>query len=328
MLLRWVDSKFVAHEDFIGLHHVDDITTDTVVRVLTDTILRMNLKMSMCRAQCYDGAANMKKASKEIKAIEPRALYLHSYGHSLNLAVADTLKCIKPMSDVLDHAMEICKLLKFSPRRDAIFNKIKAEILPPVPGIQPLCPTRWMVRASALESILLNYQALEETWEEAIDVVKQADVKARINGVAAKMKEHKFLFSLMLAERILKHSDNLSKTLQATAMTAVEAKHLSQLCTEVFDKMRTDENSDLFWDLTEQTRESLDVNEPVLPRRRKRPRQYEDGMAEPSFADDVKLHYRHIYFESLDSAILTIKERFDQNRLFCLCQARTSFIKC
>ena len=52
--LRWVDSKFVAYEDFIGLRHVDDITTDTVVRVLTDTILRMNLKMSMCRAQCYD----------------------------------------------------------------------------------------------------------------------------------------------------------------------------------------------------------------------------------------------------------------------------------
>ena len=125
--------------------------------------------------------------------------------------MADTLKCIKPMSDVLDHAMEICKLLKFSPRRDAIFNKIKAEISPSVPGIRPLCPTRWTVCASALESILLNYQALEETWEEAIDVVKQADVKARINGVTAKMKEHNFLFSLMLAERILKHSDNLSK---------------------------------------------------------------------------------------------------------------------
>ena len=58
----------------------------------------MNLNMLMCRAQCYDGASNMKKAAREIKVIEPWALYLHCYGHSLNLAVADTLKSVKVMS--------------------------------------------------------------------------------------------------------------------------------------------------------------------------------------------------------------------------------------
>lgn len=73
----------------------------------------MNLNLSVCRAQCYDGAANMKKAANEIKAIEPRALYLHCYGHSLNLAVADTLKQVKAMSNTLDHCLEIYKLLKF-----------------------------------------------------------------------------------------------------------------------------------------------------------------------------------------------------------------------
>ena len=34
----------------------------------------------------------MKKAAAEIKSLESRALYLHCYGHSLNLAVSDTLK--------------------------------------------------------------------------------------------------------------------------------------------------------------------------------------------------------------------------------------------
>ena len=67
--LRWVDSRLEAHEDFIGLHHVDDITTNTVVHILKDTVLRMNLNLSMCRAQCYDGASNMKKAAKEIKVV-------------------------------------------------------------------------------------------------------------------------------------------------------------------------------------------------------------------------------------------------------------------
>ena len=63
--LRWVDSQLEPHEEFIGLYHVDDITTATIVHVLKDTILRLNLSMSMCRAQCYDGASNMKKAAKE-----------------------------------------------------------------------------------------------------------------------------------------------------------------------------------------------------------------------------------------------------------------------
>ena len=64
------------HEVFIGLHYVDDITTNTIVHTLKDTVLRLNLNMSMCRAR-YDGASNMKKAASEIKAVEPRALYLH-----------------------------------------------------------------------------------------------------------------------------------------------------------------------------------------------------------------------------------------------------------
>ena len=42
----------------------------------------------------------------------------------------------------------------------------------------------------------------------------------------------------MLAERLLKHSDNLSRTMQATAMPVVEAKHLAELCVEVLQQMK------------------------------------------------------------------------------------------
>ena len=155
--LRWVDAHFEAHEEFIGLHHVADITTDTIVAVLKDTVLRMRLNLSMCRGQCYDG---VKKAAKAIKEVKPKALYLHCYGHSLNLAVADTLKHVSPLSSTLDHCLEICKLIKFSHRRDAIFNKLKTELSPHVPGLRNLCPTRWTVRVASLESIRLNYLSL------------------------------------------------------------------------------------------------------------------------------------------------------------------------
>ena len=309
--LRWVDAQFEPHEEFIGRHHVPDITTSTIVSVLKDTVLRMNLNLSMCRGQCYDGAANMKKVAAEIKSIEPRALYLHCYGHSLNLAVADTLKEIRPMADTLDHCLEICNLLKFSPRRDAIFCRLKEEMTPHVPGLRTLCPTRWTVRAASLESILQNYPTFFATWEETAEVAKQPDVKARINGVAAQMKE--FFYCLMLAERLLKHCDNLSKTIQATSIPAVEAHHLSELCIEVFQRMRNDSDFDLFWQLALQTREQLHINEPVLPRQRKRTRLFgEMGTEEPFSFNDPKLYYRSIYFQCLDAAMAFIKDRFHQ----------------
>ena len=69
----------------------------------------------------------MKKVAKETQSTESRALYLHCYGHSLNLAVLDALKNIKCLSGAFDHSLEICKLLKYSPQRDAIFHKLHQE---------------------------------------------------------------------------------------------------------------------------------------------------------------------------------------------------------
>ena len=136
---------------------------------------------------------------------------MHCYGHSLTLAVSDTLKSIKCMCDALDVALEICKLLKYSPRRDAIFHKLRQQLTPQAPGIRNLCPTRWTVRALSLESICVNYSALEAPWDEALEVCSQSEAKARINGVRSKMKDFDFLFGLLLGEHILKRTDNLSK---------------------------------------------------------------------------------------------------------------------
>ena len=52
------------------------------------------------------------------------------------------------------------------------------------------------------------------------------------------MKSFNFLFGLMLAERILKHTDNLSKTLQYSVKSAVEAHSISQLSIAVLQKVR------------------------------------------------------------------------------------------
>ena len=54
---RWVDDELTVHEDLIGLHLTDSIDSDSLVTIIHDVLLRMNLKLEKCRGQCYDGAS-------------------------------------------------------------------------------------------------------------------------------------------------------------------------------------------------------------------------------------------------------------------------------
>uniref|UniRef100_A0A8W8K1D5 DUF4371 domain-containing protein n=1 Tax=Magallana gigas TaxID=29159 RepID=A0A8W8K1D5_MAGGI len=95
---RHVDSDLNVQEEFIGLCTVPSIDAATLTSVILDTLVRMNMSLSKCRGQCYDGASNMSGAKKGVAANitkqEPRAIYTHCYGHALNLAVV-------PVGDML-----------------------------------------------------------------------------------------------------------------------------------------------------------------------------------------------------------------------------------
>ena len=64
------------------------------------------------------------------------------------------------MSDALDTTLEISKLLKFSLKREHIFEYIKPELAPDSPGCRVLCPTKWTIHGESLHSIVTNYCVL------------------------------------------------------------------------------------------------------------------------------------------------------------------------
>ena len=151
---RWVDSKLQDHSEFIGLYTVGSIDAKTLVATIKGVLLQMGSPLSNCRGQCYDGASNMSGAkggvATQLTAIENRALYTHCYCHALKLAIADTIKLSKVCRDALETAFEITKLIKFSPKRNAIFDRIRSEDEDPSSvGIRTFYPTRWTVRGDA-----------------------------------------------------------------------------------------------------------------------------------------------------------------------------------
>ena len=80
---------------------------------------------------------------------EPRALYTHCYGHSLNLAWQDMIRLVKTVEIALDMAFELSILLQYSSKRNAPFKALHDEIAPQQPGFCTLFPARWTVRPSS-----------------------------------------------------------------------------------------------------------------------------------------------------------------------------------
>ena len=189
--------------------------------------------------------------AKRVKDEEKRAVFTHCYSHSLNLAVNDSVKKSKFMKASLETTHEITKLIKLSPRRDAFFREFKVESDlfsdNKSMSIRLLCPTWWTVRADSLLSILDNYQVLLSTWEKAREVVRDTGSKARIHGVCSQMNTFDYLFGTMLGEIVLRHTDNLSKTLQDKTCSAAEGQEIASMVSCTLQAIRTDESFNLFW---------------------------------------------------------------------------------
>ena len=69
-------------EEFVGMHSVHSLKSNTLVAVWRDVLTRLNLSIQDCRGQCYDGASNMAGAKNgvatQILAEEPRAIIIHT----------------------------------------------------------------------------------------------------------------------------------------------------------------------------------------------------------------------------------------------------------
>ncbi|XP_068213841.1 zinc finger MYM-type protein 1-like [Palaemon carinicauda] len=244
--IRWVDNDLEVHEDLIGLHFLESIKSDEIVKVLMDILLQMNISLKNCRGQCYDGASNMSGrksgVATQLENIESRALYMHCYGHSLTLACQDAIKQNKLMRDTLDDTREITKLIKKSPPCSSV-------------------------------------------WGDAKDAADDTETKARLGSVNSSMKTFDYFFGCNIGVQLLGYADNLAKALQATKRSAMDGQELAKMTVTTLKSLRNDEAFESLWKQIQSRRENVDVAEPTLPRKRRVPVRYEEGQAPPEFID-------------------------------------------
>ena len=150
LCFRWVSDDIIAHEDFVGFYGIENTEAQTLINMILDVLTRLNLSIQVLRGQCYGGAGAVSgprpEVAKKINDLESRAVYTHCHGYSLNLACMNNIKSSRVTQEALDITREITKLVKLSPRRGSIFQRLKDELAPQDPGIRVLCPSDGQLR--------------------------------------------------------------------------------------------------------------------------------------------------------------------------------------
>ena len=126
------------------------------------------------------------------------------------------------------------------------------------------------------------------------------------------MHSFDFLFGISLGSLILRHSDNLSKSLQHQSMSAAEGQHLAELSVKVLQSLRNSDQFKLFYERVILDQNRFSINPPCLPCKRRAPDRLQVGSTSGDFHTSPEDPYRQLYYEALDLVMQSIKDRFDQ----------------
>ncbi|KAE8749151.1 hypothetical protein FOCC_FOCC004058 [Frankliniella occidentalis] len=208
--VRVVNEDLESEEIFLGLYEVSSTTGENLIKVALDALTRLQLPLANLRGQTYDAGSNMRGAVKgvqgRIRELQPLAVYVHCFNHSLNLALQDTAKSVTLVRDCTDWTREVANMIRRSPHRRAMFDTFAQEH-PEAKGtnLQPVCATRWTMRTPATTGVLDNYPAVIETLDEI--GASTADGATTAAGLAGKLKKGSTYLGILLSREIFSPCD-------------------------------------------------------------------------------------------------------------------------
>ena len=149
--LRFVDPCGQIREDFVAFIKMNRVRAVDLEEALTRLLTEIGLSLDHLRGQGYDGASTMSGeksgVQRRILNKQPKALYTHRSGHSLNLVVVQG--CSEPsIRNCISVIKGLTLWIKASPKREGLLKKIYSrQQQDGTSGRSPLldvCITRWV----------------------------------------------------------------------------------------------------------------------------------------------------------------------------------------
>ena len=311
--LRWVGSDYTIYEDFVGLIQVDQTDAKTLMETIKSALIALNITLDNCRGQAFDGASNMAGhlngvATRIIKEA-PKAHYIHCLAHSLNLSLQDCAHSCRIIKESLLLVSELSVLIRASPKRLALFQRIQHQVSFQAPRIKPLCPTRWAVCTGAIDSILQNYSAIYECLEQ-ISEESYGKLVAKVLGLKLLMTKFATFFGLKLGHLVFSATEQLSVILQSYEINAQQAVSAANATKQYLQRLQSQATYETFYKAVVANAKDL-TDEPTLPRNKKVPRRIDDGAQNHCYASPSD-YFRQQYFEVIDTLIGELTRRFSQ----------------
>ena len=81
---------------------------------------------------------------------------------------------------------------------------------------------------------------MRELWSQSLETKLDTEVKSRITGLWYQIETFDFYFGVQLGNLVLRHSDNLSKTIQKPNLSTGDFHSLASLSVKTMQKLRSD----------------------------------------------------------------------------------------
>ena len=145
LCLRFVDKSFNIEKSlsFVKLLRVRAID---IANAIISTLEELGLSLQNLRVQGYDGAATMSGeksvVQKQLRDIQPKALYTHCTGHSINLAIVSSC-AIPSVSNCIDTIKSMTIWIRSSPKREGLLKCVYENEVQ-TGSILNVCITCWV----------------------------------------------------------------------------------------------------------------------------------------------------------------------------------------
>nr|XP_045089955.1 zinc finger MYM-type protein 1 [Aegilops tauschii subsp. strangulata] len=263
VVLRYLDKCGLVQEKFVGVVHVEEITSSYLKSCIDLLFSQLGLNLEQVRGQGYDGASNM---SGEFNGLQAKimnenksAYYVHCFAHKLNLVVVAIAKKIFEVGDFFDMVSVLLNVVGAScKRKDQLREHHQEEVRKAIGcgeiatgtglnqelSLQRPGDTRWNSHYKTLLGLSKMFSSVVKVLEYVEKDGTDTGKRRQARGLLKYFQTFDSAFFLHMMMMILALTNGLSKTLQRKDKDIVNAISDVESTKRELEKLRTNEGWD------------------------------------------------------------------------------------
>lgn len=334
IVLRYFHNKHVR-ERFIGFFYAKELNASSLSEYILEALRNINVSISDCVSQCYDGASVMSGrcngVAAKLQEKNSKAIYVHCHAHRLNLVLVDTAKSVVLAANFFTLLEELYVFMSSSvPHTKFLANQARVMQLNRVIQLKQLSDTRWSCRHDSVKSVLTTFPAIITTLRQITDEDHDSIRRVKAEGLLLQICKFEFVLNLVMFQALLAVTANLSNLLQAEQLNFAAAATCIEAVLDSLHSFRSEQKWADIWSQAESlsTTNNISIGMPTRPRRvRRLPSRLTDSVVtEPTGSasagtggtSDSEHCKVTLYYPVLDSMIGEMKRRFDGDNILML----------